>query len=199
MRKQKLKFKKLLNEYRSLFYEMQYVVEILKDANPEFEIYYRQYCTTNDIDLDELNKTHATRVQQVFSSCTGLSLAEKEEDRRHEFDSKKLFRQIAKRFHPDVMSIDDPRKEEYEEVFKKASGAIDQGRWGDLFDVAERYDLDLDDYGAVNKSLRLDIGRIKKEIFHKKESYAWLLQECEDSTPCKDNVVKRFLKHLFNI
>jgi len=197
--KKKLKFKKLLNEYRSLFYERQYVDEVLKDETHTFEIYYRRYCAENDIDINGLNKEHSVRVEHIFSSSTEIAKAIEAKGRQGEFDSKKLFRQIAKRFHPDVLCADDPRQKEYEEVFKKASGAIDEGRWGELFDVAEKYDLDLHDYDSINKCLRLDIGRIKKEILHKKDSYAWLLQECEEDTLCKDNVVRRFLKHLFNI
>ena len=178
---------------------MKYVEEVLRDGNQDFEIYYRQYCEDNDIDLSALNTKHSARVKGIFSNHTGITKAVESKMRQSEFDSKKLFRQIAKKFHPDTLAADDPRKEEYENVFKKASGAIDQGRWGELFDVAEQYDLDLEDYDEINKSLKLDVQRIKKEIQLKKDSYAWLLNECEEETNCKNNVVKRFLKHLFNI
>ena len=197
--KKKFKFKQLLNEYRSYFYELQYIEEVLKDGNEEFEIYYRQYCAEKDIDIAGLNKTHAKRVEDVFSNSTTLAESVKKKMRENEFDSKYLFRQMARRFHPDTLSIDDPRKEEYEDAFKKAVNAIDEGRWGELFDVADRYNLDLDNYEEINKSLRLDIGRIKGEINHKKDSYAWLLHQCDDNITCKENVVKKFLKHLFNI
>ena len=63
-----VKFKQLLNEYRSYFYELQYIEEVLKDSNEEFEIYYRQYCAEKDIDIAGLNKTHAKRVEDVFST-----------------------------------------------------------------------------------------------------------------------------------
>jgi len=197
--KKKFKFKKLMNEYRSLFYELKYIEEVLRDGNPDFEIYYRQYCEENDIDVAALNAKHATRVKEIFSNHKGITKAVEIKMRQGEFDSKNLFRQIARRFHPDTLASDDPRKEEYEEVFKKASGAIDECRWGELFDVADQYDLDLEDYDEINKSLKLDIQRIKKEIQLKKDSYAWLLGDCEEDINCKNNVVKRFLKHLFNI
>ena len=178
---------------------MKYIEEVLRDGNQDFEIYYRQYCKDNNIDLATLNTKHASRVEVIFSNNTELTKAVESKMRQSEFDSKKLFRQIARRFHPDTLSLDDPRKEEYENVFKKATNAIDEGRWGALFDVAEQYDLDLEDYDEINKSLKLDIQRIKKEIQLKKDSYAWLLSECEGDDNCKNNVVKRFLKHLFNI
>ena len=197
--KKKLKFKKLLNEYRSLSYEMKYMEEVLKEGLPDFEIYYRQYCTEEDIDLGSLNKKNAIRVKEIFSSSTAISKAVEGKMRQEEFDSKKLFRQIARRLHPDTVMDDDPHKQEYEEAFKRAASAITEGRWGELFDVADYYDLDLEEYDEINKSLKLDIQRIKKQIQTKKDSYAWLLYDCDADKNCKDNVVKRFLKHLFNI
>jgi len=197
--KKKLKFKKLLNEYRSLSYELKYMDAVLLDGNPEFEVYYRHYCEEEGIDIQQLNKKNATRVNQLFSTQTGIAKAIETKQRQGEFDSKSLFRQVARKCHPDLLQLDDPRKEEYEETFKKASAAVDNASWGDLFDIADKYDLDLHEFDEINKVLKLDIQRIKKQVQTKKDSYAWLLYECEDDKNCKDNVVKRFLKHLFNI
>ena len=199
MKKQKFKFKQLLNKYRSLFYEVKYLEEILLEGNQEFEIYYRRYCADNNIDLEELNRSHANKVETIFSNQSSVIKAIESKNNTEDFDSKDLFRQIAKRFHPDTLAIDDPLKNEYEEVFKKASGAIDSGHWGELFDIADQYDLDLENYEEMSLSLNLDIERITKLVRKKKGSYAWLLYECEENNDCKDNVVKKFLKHLFNI
>jgi len=197
--KKKLKFKKLLNEYRSLSYELKYIDAVLRDSNPEFEVYYRHYCVEEEIDIVNLNKKHSSRVNQIFSNQTGIAKAVEKKQRQGEFDSKSLFRQVARKFHPDLLQMDDPRKEEYEETFKKAAAAVDNAAWGELFDIADKYDLDLHEFDEINKVLKLDIQRIKKQVQTKKDSYAWLLYECEDDKNCKDNVVKRFLKHLFNI
>ena len=59
----KLKFKKLLNEYKSHKFELQMVREILKDAHLEFEVFYRRWCAENDIDISLLNKQNENRVQ----------------------------------------------------------------------------------------------------------------------------------------
>ena len=50
----------------------------------------------------------------------------------------------------------------------------------------------------VNKSIKEDIDRVKKEIKKHKSTYGWQLFECE-TEECRRNVVKAFLKHLFNI
>jgi len=197
--KKKLKFKKLLNEYRSLTYEKKYVEAILKDWNLIFDIYYSEYCEKFAVNVENLNEKNSKKVDKLFKDQRALSKGIEKQQRKKEFDSKSLFRQIARKFHPDKIDTDDPRKSEYEEVFKKAANAIDNAKWGELFTVADEYDLDLRDYDQVIECLRLDIKRVSKEIEGKKSTYAWLLYECEEDEPCKQNVVKRFLKHLFNI
>ena len=199
MNKARLKFKKLLNEYRSLTYELEYVEFVSRTGNEEFEVYYRKYCSERDIDLAELNKNNSTKVDNIFNkSSTAIKKAVEEKMRKEEYDPKKIFRQIAKKFHPDLIG-NDPRRTEYEEAFKNASNAIDTGCYGKLFDIAEKYDFDLDEYDKINAALKKDIDRIKKEVEAKKSTYGFLLQECEENKDCMDNVVKRFLKHLFNI
>ena len=198
MRK-KLKFKKLLNEYRTHFYELQYIKDVLKEWLPEFEIYYRQYCAQNNIDLKTLNSNNTTRLKQIFSTTESLLKPKPKDSRREEFNSKDIFRQIARRFHPDSVGADHPQAKEYEEIFKKATQAIEMGNWGDLFDIADTYDLDLKDYDSISETLKLSIKRTKKEIESQKTTYAWLLFNCENNEECMQNVVKQFLNHLFNI
>ena len=65
MRK-KLKFKKMLNEFRSLNYELQYIKEVLKDSHIEFELFYKEYCRKNDIDLTSLNKKMKLKSKMLF-------------------------------------------------------------------------------------------------------------------------------------
>tara|TARA_B100000700_G_C14978340_1_gene825029 strand:+ start:547 stop:1143 length:597 start_codon:yes stop_codon:yes gene_type:complete len=195
----KFKFKKLLNEFRSLKYEKKYVESILEEWNPKFDLYHDQYCDQFEIDIKTLNDSNKKQVQQIFKNERAISKGIEKSERKKEFDSKNLFRQIARKFHPDKIDIDDPKKQEYEDVFKRASNAIDNAEWGDLFDVADEYDLDLKNYDEIIKCLKSDIKRIKKEINAKKNTYAWLLYECEENENCKQNIMKRFLNHLFKI
>ena len=70
---EKLRFKKLLNEYKSLEYEYQMVKEILKDAHLDFEVFYRQWCALRDIDIDQLNKNNSEKISKIFKEKeTGL-------------------------------------------------------------------------------------------------------------------------------
>ena len=200
MSRDKIKFKKLLNEFRSLKYELEYVEDICREGNEEFESYYREYCRERQIDLNTLNKQHKARVDKIFgNNHKNIKKAVDTKAIKEEFDPRDIFRDIARKIHPDKINNENPMKKEYEEDFKKVSSAIDEGKWGELFDIAEKYDIDLKNYKDINQSLKLDIGRIKNTIKNKKDSYAYLLYDCEEDKNCKDNVVKRFLKHLFNI
>ena len=66
MKRGKFKFLKLLNEYRSLKYELEYIRDILTEGHQEFEIYYRTWCAENNVDLKELNKRNQRKVDMIF-------------------------------------------------------------------------------------------------------------------------------------
>ena len=139
MNRDKIKFKKLLNEFRSLKYELEYIEDVCREGNEEFESYHREYCKENEIDISTLNKIHRSRVEKIFGiNKKSIKKAMDLKEIKKEFDSKDIFRQIARKIHPDKIGNDDPKKKEYEEDFKKVASAIDEGRWGDLFNIAEK-------------------------------------------------------------
>lgn len=202
MKRGKFKFLKLLNEYRSLKYELEYVQEILREGHQDFEVFYRQWCAKNDVDLQELQKRNQRKVDMIFIQekshrmKEGLAVKEFKDESKDEEGFKKVFRSVARKLHPDTLKNDDPRKEEYEDAFKKAASANEAGHWGELFDVVERYKISLNDYKQPIKCLEFDIKKIKREIDKEKGTYSWLLHEAETEQE-KENVVKRFLSHLF--
>ena len=196
--KEKLKFLKLLNEFRTLDYELQYIKEVLKDGHLEFEEYYRVWCAENDVDIDQLNKDNQKKVAQIFekkeTSQLSTQVIQKLEANKRDF--KKLFKEIAKTLHPDKLDNDDPRKWEYSEAFKKANAAKSSAKWGELFDIVDKYDIWIGEYDEAIDSLREDIIRINAEIKKEKSTYSWLLHEAETKQQ-KDQVVKNFLRQLF--
>ncbi len=196
--KKKLKFKKLLHEYRSLQYELEYVQEVLVIANQEFEEYYRSFCSARNINISDLENNNKQSIQSAFQKPAISTQKIETQQRAQEYDHKLIFREIAKKLHPDTLAIDDPRLQEYEESFKKANSALRNGEWGSLFDIADKYDVDIKDYDTVNKSIKDDILRIQSHIKKEKTTYGWKLFNCEEDVRCKNNVIKNFLKHLFN-
>tara|TARA_Y100000034_G_scaffold23110_1_gene26698 strand:- start:1188 stop:1805 length:618 start_codon:yes stop_codon:yes gene_type:complete len=197
MRK-KLKFKKLLNEYRSLAYELEYVQEVLLTANHDFNDYYREFCDRKKVNVPKLENENRPKVDDLLKKPAIEKEKIDQVTRAKEYDHKLIFREIARKLHPDKLAPGDSRLEEFEEAFKKANDALETGKWGNLFDVAEKYDIDIKEYDEVNKSIKEDIKRLKALIQKEKTTYAWKLFNCEDSGVCKDNVIKQFLKHLFN-
>ena len=111
-------------------------------------------------------------------------------------DLKYLYRALARKLHPDVIADDDPRKDEYENAFKRASSANNKGRWGELFDIIDKYNIHLRKYKDAIECLEFDIERIKKELNKEKSTYSWMLQEAKTEEE-KHEIVKRFLRHLF--
>ena len=153
----------------------------------------------NDIDLKALNSKNQKKINHIFQESNKLFKPAPKESRSGEFDSKNLFRQIARRFHPDSVGANHPNVKEYEDVFKRAAQAIENGDWGELFDIADKYDLELTDFDKINQTLVISIERTKKQISDQKATYAWLLFSCDEDEECKIRVVKQFLNQLFSI
>ena len=103
--KGRLKFLKLLNEFRALDYELKYVKEVLQDAHLEFEVYYRQWCEDNGINLEVLNKQNKARVDAVFkkSSTTEIERLIEQKTEKAQKDFKSLYKAIARKLHPDAL------------------------------------------------------------------------------------------------
>ena len=193
----KLKFKKLLNEYKSHKFELEMVREILKDAHIEFEVYYRRWCAENDIDLKELNKKNQKKVQVIFEKQEqGLAIIEEKQEKKGD-KYKKVYREIAKKIHPDKLDTSDPRFWEYTNSFKDVNRAMDKENWGDLFEVVDKYNIWITEYEEACEDIQKSIEETKKLVEHEKKSYSWALYECEDDEVCKERVVKNFLHQLF--
>ena len=53
-------------ELKFLRSELQYQEEVLSVAHQDFELWYRQWCIDNNINLDELNEKHEKRVNKIL-------------------------------------------------------------------------------------------------------------------------------------
>ncbi len=203
MRRGKFKFLKLLNEYRSMDYELKYVRDVLEEIHLEYELFYIEWCAENDIDLKQLKERNQRKVDMIFMEeksheiKQGLMLASfKEEKEDSGADMKHVYKSIARKLHPDLLDANDPRLEEYEADFKKATSAHAEGRWGELFDVVDKHGIKLKEYKDAIECLRFDIKRIKADLEKEKSSYSWHYFEAE-SDEQREVVVRRFLRHLF--
>ena len=60
------KYKKHIMELNFLRSELQYQEEVLSVAHQDFEIWYREWCAKNEVNLSELNQKHETRVSEII-------------------------------------------------------------------------------------------------------------------------------------
>jgi len=192
---EKYKFKKLLNEYKSLEYEYKMVKEILKDGHLDFEVFYRQWCALRDIDLDQLNKDNQNKIKTTFhQNETGIIPTQepKKKTQKH----KDIYKALAKKIHPDKLDTADSNYWKDYMDFKDTVKSITDENWGKLFEIADRHDIHLKDYDTICADIEDDISRIKAEIEKEKTSYSWKLYECKNDN-CKDNLIKSFLLQVF--
>ena len=112
---------------------------------------------------------------------------------------QRIFRGIAKKIHPDKFSNIEqtPDVIKKQEMFKQASEAFDNEKWGQLLEIAEELDIHPQKYEKVNELLREEISDVNKKIVHLQKTYGWRMSQTE-SEKDKDNVIISFLKSLFN-
>lgn len=182
------RYKKLQKELDYWESELEYIQEILKEWHLKFEEYHRQYCKDNSIDLQKLNEENGKKVDQLFPKP-----AKKQtqfEDKTDEKYFKKIYKQLARKLHPDIGGD--------EEEFKKLVSALEEKNFKKILDICDRHDIIIEVSEELNKILEKQIQNTKNKINKEKSTYSWSLYSCGNILECKDKVIKNFLKHLFN-
>ena len=84
----------------------------------------------------------------------------------------------------------------YKEFLNIARKYLEENK-DELFDVIDRYKIEIPNYDEANVSLEKDVGRMSEKLQKQKTTYAWHLQNCEGNAGCIDMVVSAFLKQVF--
>ena len=182
------KFKKLQKELDYWQSELEYVQEILKEEHLKFEEYHRQYCKDNDIDLTKLNEENSKRVDQLLPKPAKSEI--QFEDKTDEKHFKKIYKQLARKLHPDIGGD--------EEEFKKVTSALYEKNFQKILDICSKHAIILEMSEELNKIIEKQIEITKNKINKEKSTYSWSLYSCGSNADCKDKVIENFLKHLFN-
>ena len=145
---QKLRWRKLVNQLRYMYEELDIVSEMGSATAQEFQEYYEEFCQKHDIDIAELNRKHAERVHEVYnanhadnsppkgnapySGSTGLVPFEENPDTQ-QLDSapvphtdehqmheifSKLFKKLALQLHPDKLATRDLTEEQKNDMLQ---------------------------------------------------------------------------------
>jgi len=200
-------YKKLSNELKFKYSELDYVDQACVEGNIEFEKHYREFCTKHNISIADLESKSPEKVKQ-FSDKPTVTEEQKKEDVNAELSPEqarkkkifqRIFRGIAKKIHPDKFSNMEqtPDVLKKQEMFKQASEAFDNEKWGQLLEIAEELDIHPQKYEKVNELLREEISDVNKKIIAKQKSFGWYMSEAETEQE-KDKVIISFLKTLFN-
>jgi len=186
-----IKFKQLLNQFKSLKFEEEYLKDFLMEANDNFEEAFSDYLEENGITDDDLYRP-PPETQTAIEDDGKLQESSLEPiDLKH---FKKAHKKLVKILHPDRLSESDPRKEEYEEDFKRMTTSLNEGLWADFFDLADKYNVELDKVEEANRLLLEDIEKASNTIEGKKKTFSWFLSQCGDSKDCRDNVIEVYLR-----
>lgn len=191
-----LKFKKLLNEFRSLTFEGEYIEDILLEAHDDFEEAYQKFIKENEINVEDLTSKNQKKVEKIVEESAEEYYQEIKGEPEELQKFKKTHRKLLRLLHPDRLDSDDPRREEYEEDFKKLTGAIDKGVWAVFFDIADKYNVDIVEVEEANRLLMEDIQKMEGMIKGKKTTFSWYLNQCEDDE-CREKVIRTFLSFMY--
>ena len=148
------------------------------------------YCEENNIDIGKLDQQHSEKIDQIIpkpvKKQTGVVTYK---DKKDKGVFNKIYKQIAKKLHPDLGGD--------EEEFKRAATAMQEKNLEKLLDICDEHVILLKIDKELLKTLEKQISETKDKIKKEKSTYSWMLYSCA-SEKCKANVIRSFLKHLFN-
>ena len=225
-RSYKLKWRKIINQLRYTHQELDIVKEMSTLAAPEFQEYYEDFCKRRDIDLNELNRTNAERIENVYgankerlrafvpySGSTEIvsyegdgeepTYKEPIDDNReiHNIFSK-LFKKLAVVLHPDKLNnkdLTDEEKNDMLEMFNKAKWALEERKYFLLVDYAEKLKIPLpENYKEQIFWMKEELTTVQEKIKKEVMSYNYLFSEAE-TAELKDKLIEQFLEQLFQI
>ena len=184
------KYKRLRKELQFVQSELEYVYEVLSEWHLIFEEYHRDYCKRKNIDLGQLNKQSSKKIDKLIPKPVrkenGVVLYE---NQKNKGVFKKLYKKIARKLHPDLGGD--------EKEFQEATAAMQEKNFEKILDICDKHDILIEIDKEMLKLLEKQISDTKEQIKKEKSTYSWSLYSCTNDK-CKDNVVKKFLKHLFN-
>ena len=195
------KYKKHVMELKFLRSELQYQEEVLSVAHQDFEIWYREWCNKNNINLDELNKKNEIKISKIlpqpnfpdlkYDEKGVIVLRDKPVEAKEQRRFTELFKQIAKISHPDKQGGNALR-------FAAASAAYEMGDWSRLLEIADSYGILPKNIDEIYPLMKEEAQKLRNKIKENETMYSWKFQECA-TEECKEILVKQFLKHLFNL
>ena len=113
----------------------------------------------------------------------------------------KLFRALALKLHPDKLSssLTSEERDDMINMFNKAKDALDERKYFVLLELASKFKVKSPkNYKQQIRWMKKELKTMKEQVSKKKTTYNFTFSECETDEE-KDNLVRKFIKHLFNV
>jgi hypothetical protein len=225
---QRLRWKRVLNDCKHAKQELELVESLNREVGPMFQEYYEMFLEEHSLDLNDLNRQHAQRINEAYhipeaveidgsvpvaadesSLIVDVERRQKSEEEQLTEDDivlhgifAKLFKKIALKAHPDKI---DPLKHSYEERrqmeqdFREANKALENKEYFTLIEIAERLDISLPtNYDQQIRWMNIQIEQISRELLNQKSTYSYLFSDKETKEE-KDALMHQFVKQLFGL
>ena len=203
-----IRWKRILNELTFLHEEVELIDSIISEYNGPFQQYYEEFCAKHEIDIDNLNKENYSHINELFNPPAEEESPQITDEETTDLDRaemknifSKLFKAIAMKLHPDKLSssLTNEERDDMINMFNKAKEALDEERYFILLDLASKFKIKTPkNYKQQVRWMKKEVKTMKTEIDTKKTTYSYEFSECENDQQ-KDDLVRKFIKHLFNI
>ena len=166
----------------------------------------KAYGIEDENDLKKISEQEALK-ESLIDACDAMIAKfqgnETEETSPPPVDEKihetfaKLFKAIASHIHPDK-ARDEKTRILYEQKFKEAKESLDSQKYFTLLEMAEELDIKLPtNYNEQIEWMKDEGKRLRAMVQQQMRTYNYLFAEC-DSDENRDNIIRSFLKQLFN-
>tara|TARA_R110002020_G_scaffold9035_1_gene36172 strand:- start:780 stop:1469 length:690 start_codon:yes stop_codon:yes gene_type:complete len=221
-----LKWQRIVNQLRFLYGDLRLTQEICDEAAGDFQAYYNAFCEEHGIDIRalmaEAYKAAAPPSDPLMehalpSEDKALAAHEDTEDsaefdklleeaaETHEEDSLhkafyKVFKQLAKKLHPDRQprELSSEEKEKNMKLFKEAKEALDERRYFVLLDLGQQYGIELPtNYRDQIKWMGSELTKVRNKIHDRRQTVNYRFSDCETDDE-RDELVKMVLRQHYN-
>ena len=205
------KYKKLLLELEFLYSDLDYHQDVEEEAQREFQKAFCSYCDEKGINYEtDIIKAEERQVEVsdpekvTFRDEDGNASDEEMEKEVRELEKsqrpdevRKLFKQIAKKTHPDKFSkAENAEKSLNKQVFLQAKTAAEDNNYFKLQQIAQRLGIELPEIDSKRlKLMEKEAKRIRVRVKRIEEKVAWVWFD-QDHERNRRNIMHRYVTGL---
>ena len=185
------KYKLYLNKLDFLKSELKLKKDILISVEPKLIASIYKFCNDNNIKID-----HEKQVKSALNEDDqNLNTSSYKKNK----DISEIYKDIAKKAHPDKHVNNKDKYLEMEELFKEASSALSNGNWNSILKIAEKLNIKLRSISKIIDIMSEEILEVEKEIKSFDTRIGWLYYKCDESEECKESIVKLYLNTKYDL